>query len=141
MANQDWKNFLAPHYGQKRRITWQRGTGAAHRAIELDVYVFDAAEEADAVEGLVDSIIGDWEVVEDAIGKGADDLVMFATESDGEDDDGEENDDPFAMVDVILFYDKATGEVYYYEEGDYEPASAGEGKPPYRLDQLEIEAP
>ena len=134
MTNTDWRKLLAPFYGKTCDITWESGRGAAHRLNDHEVYLFDAEKEADRVEELVMGIIGDWDVVKEELGKGEEELVMFATEEDEDEDEGT------SMVEMIFFYDRNTGETYYYEEGSYYTLNAEPELPALRLDQITITA-
>jgi hypothetical protein len=134
VTNTDWRKLLAPFYGKTCDIQWKSGQGAAHRLNDHEVYLFDAEKETDRVEELVTGIIGDWDVVKEELGKGEEELVMFATESDEDEDAGT------SMVEMIFFYDRNTGETYYYEEGSFYVLNAGPEQPPLRLDEITIAA-
>jgi hypothetical protein len=134
VTNIDWRKHLAPFYGKTCDIKWESGRGAAHRLNDHEVYLFDAEKEPDRVEELVTGIIGDWDVLREELGKGEEELVMFATESDEDEDEGT------SMVEMIFFYDRNTGETYYYEEGSFYVLNAGPKLSPLRLDQITIAA-
>lgn len=127
----NWQKHLVPFYGKECKLSWdyKSGTRIIDKEIEA-IYVFDAEAEAENVNILFENVIGDWATVEEVIGKGGEDLVMFATQT--------YDDDPFSMVEMIFFYDRTTGETYLYEEGSYDALRPGSEKPPYRLDQLRI---
>jgi hypothetical protein len=116
-AARDWREVLAPFFEKRCMMRVGRGEKTA------TVFVFDAEKRAAQVGTLVANGIGDQE----ADGKA---LVMFATET--------AEAEPFKMVEALYFYDRATGETYFYEGGSYDPLSEGAGKPPLRLDQLKL---
>jgi hypothetical protein len=102
----DWQKVLAPFYGKRCSIS-PRVPFCAH----FEPYIFDEKNSPDA-ESMFESIIGRWKIVEEELGKGREELVMFGANS-------PEGEEPLCMVDGLLFYDRETGETYVYEEASF----------------------
>jgi hypothetical protein len=123
---QDWRKVLEPFFG--KRCAFPIGLQKDHTA-----YVFDAEKEKANASSLFSGVIGDWAHVKEHLGKKpSDEFVLFACQSD-------DDDDPFSMVIEICFYDRASGEVYYYEDGTYDPVPKPGGGV-RRLDELQLKA-
>lgn len=123
-ARGNWQKALEPFHG--KRCVFPIGLGK-----DFSAYVFDPKKDEKNADELFGAIIDDWAHVKEHLGKDeSTEFVLFASRSD---DDNE----PFAMVTEILFYDRATGETYYYEEGSYEAVTGANGKA-CRLDELQM---
>jgi hypothetical protein len=98
-----WSKFLAPFFG--KRCTVAADLGYCGERFQPDV--FEARKAKGFVDSYIEDVIGSWEDVENGFGTEPDELVMFAANFLDE------------LADAVLFFHRATGTVYKYEEADF----------------------